>query len=466
MSLNSTPTAERVQIGIFGRVNAGKSSVMNSLTGQELAVVSRQEGTTTDPVRKAMELLPVGPVMVYDTPGLSDTSALGSKREQKTEEILRRIDMALIVVDAGLWKEGKSDGASAQVMERALLSRFQKQGIPCLVIANKMDTVPEEHRRALAGQIAQSLLVDREAVFPYSCMDPLPGGGVESLRERIAQLGKKEASEKRLVGDLLSQGDVILLVIPIDESAPKGRLILPQQQVIRDALDAGAVVMAAQPSELPQALARLKEAPRLVITDSQAFGEVSRMLPREVPLTSFSILMARYKGDLKGQAAGAKMIDMLGDGARILIAEGCTHHRQCGDIGTVKLPAWIKKHTGKEFQYSFTSGGEFPQNMSGNIVLQQKNAEKEGFSQHNDASGNEDQQSSGNAVSPENTTNADDGLADFDLIIHCGGCTLPEREMEWRIASAKEAGIPMTNYGTMIAYLHGILDRAMEPLAG
>ena len=429
-SLNSAPTSERVQIGIFGKVNAGKSSVLNALTGQEMAVVSAQEGTTTDPVKKAMELLPVGPVMLYDTPGLADESTLGAKRQQKTAEILRRIDMGLVVVDAS-----DKQSRTALALERDLIREFQQRQLPYLVIANKMDRIANADGVGL--RLAGLLDIEPDDIFPFSCRkdwpegytDPLPQkvegevnqkGAVFQLREKIAQLGRRKQAEKKryLVSDLIEKGDVVLLVIPIDESAPKGRLILPQQQVIRDILDSGAVAMAVQPSELTQALEQLQRAPKLVITDSQAFGQVSGLLPEEIPLTSFSILMARYKGDLGWQAAGAKTIDHMEAGARILISEGCTHHRQCGDIGTVKLPGWIQEYTGKEFDYHFTSGGEFP-----------------GYEE-----------------------------MDYDLIIHCGGCTLPPQEMAWRLSQAKAAGTAMTNYGTMIAYLHGILERAMEPL--
>lgn len=463
-SLNSTPTSERVQIGIFGKVNAGKSSVLNAMTGQDMAVVSEQEGTTTDPVKKAMELLPIGPVMLYDTPGLADGSRLGEKRQQKTEEILRRVDVGLVVVDAALmcgdrvengrWltqgttKESPQkqkldkDISDSFLLERELIKKFRQRNLPYLVIANKIDRVAALE----SGRLAQLLNIQKEEVFPFSCKKDWQeenGNAVQDLRQRISQIGGKSADtlERHLVSDLIEKGDVVLLVIPIDESAPKGRLILPQQQVIRDILDTGAIAMSVQPSELPQALDRLKKAPKLVVTDSQAFGQVSKLLPREIPLTSFSILMARYKGDLEWQAAGAKTIDRLDAGARILISEGCTHHRQCGDIGTVKLPGWIQKYTGKEFDYHFTSGGEFPGHTKADEKLPGDSTKSEAAEQGNDIK-----------------------LSDYALVIHCGGCTLPPQEMAWRLSQAKAAGVPMTNYGTMIAYLHGILERAMEPL--
>ena len=435
MGLNETPTSERVQIGLFGRVNAGKSSLLNALAGQEIAVVDDQEGTTTDPVRKAMELLPIGPVMLYDTPGLLDETALGEKRQQKTEEVLRRIDVGLIVVDA-------MDTASDWGVEKRLLSYINRSNLPFLIIANKAEGLSRPQRDDFQRRLAEQWGVPVETVVPFSCKEPLSDMGATELRERIAAFGRNSVKKRRyLVSDLLQKGDVLVLVVPIDESAPKGRLILPQQQVIRDALDHGIITMTLQPSELLQGLDKLSAPPSLVVTDSQAFGEVDRLLPQTIPLTSFSILMARYKGDLDWQAKGAKTIDHLKPGARILISEGCTHHRQCGDIGTVKLPNWIESYarqrmkeedasdgnaadarTGQErnpegllFDYHFTSGGEFPADVSG-----------------------------------------------FDLIIHCGGCTLPEREMAWRLSVAKEASVPMTNYGTMIAHLHGILERAMR----
>ncbi len=412
-SMNTTPLSERVQIGIFGRVNAGKSSVMNALTGQDIAVVADREGTTTDPVRKAMELLPIGPVMIYDTPGLSDSSDLGELREEKTREIIRRCDIAIIVIDAERLK-GKEDLSP----EEGLTAFFKTGEIPFLVILNKSDRLSPDALEAAINNTSDAIGISREEIFSFCALSP-EASEISRLRDRIARTRTDRSNSQTtpLISDLIAEGDVVVLVVPVDESAPKGRLILPQQQVIRDILDSGAIAAVTQPAQLTKTLNRLGRPPRMVVTDSQAFGEVSKLVPEEVPLTSFSILMARYKGDLSWQAQGAKAIEGLKDGARVLISEGCTHHRQCKDIGTVKLPGWIKEHTGKAFDYHFTSGGQFPD-------------EKE--------------------------------LKSYDLIIHCGGCTLPAREMKWRIASAGRCGVPITNYGTMIAYLHGILDRSME----
>ena len=441
-SLFSTPTGERLQIGIFGKVNAGKSSILNAITDQDIAIVSKQEGTTTDPVRKAMELLPIGPVMIYDTPGLSDGSALGEKRIGKTEEVLRRIDVGLLVISVddliSLLPNGRRDPSGNPTAvevsdpldaEHGLLEHFRNRNLPILVILNKTDRILQSEMIETAiTLLAERLQLPPDRIIAFSCKTEDVAEQAKGLREKIAQLPAVGAndtgsmvgtheSRRYLVADLLNPGDVVILVIPIDESAPKGRLILPQQQVIRDALEAQAIVMAVKPRELTSAIAELKRPPKLVITDSQAFEEVAANLSEDIPLTSFSMLMARYKGDLAWQAAGAARISELPDGAWVLISEGCTHHRQCGDIGTVKLPAWIEKYTGRQFHYEFTSGGEFPKDLSR-----------------------------------------------FGLVIHCGGCTLPPREMAWRITAAREQGVPITNYGTMIAYLHGILERAMAPL--
>ena len=408
--LNHTPNSERMQIGFFGRVNAGKSSLFNLLTGQELAVVSDKEGTTTDPVKKAMELLPIGPVMLYDTPGLLDESTLGAKRLKKTDEILRRIDIAIVVADA---KSIISEDTKNSI-EKKFIEDLKEKNIPYFFVLNKIESIKRDELDSLLLRIKDDWGVKKEYIFEISCISPDSAERAYALRERIAFLGKaSQNKERHLVSDIIKQGDIIILVIPIDESAPKGRIILPQQQVIRDALNVGAIPMAVRMEELSDALSALKNPPALVITDSQAFSQVEKIVPESIPLTSFSILMARYKGDLEWQAKGALSIDKLPCGACILISEGCTHHRQCGDIGTVKLPDWIKEYTNKDFNFSFTSGGEFP---------------------------------------PD--------LKKYDLIIHCGGCTLPAKEMAWRIKKAKEAEVPVTNYGTMIAYLNGILDRA------
>ena len=408
MSLNNTPAAERVHIGIFGRRNAGKSSLINALTSQNLAIVSDVKGTTTDPVAKSMELLPLGPVVLIDTPGLDDTGDLGALRVQKAHQTLNKTDIAILVVDA-------SSGVTAE--DQRILSRIRAKQIPCLVAVNKSDLDS-------AGEIPK--LPDSSAieVLPVSAKT---GQGIEKLKERIAALAPKEEENRRIVGDLLSPGDLVCLVIPIDKAAPKGRLILPQQQTIRDILDTGALALAVRDTELKAALGgqdgRPGFHPALVITDSQAFASVASIVPPHIPLTSFSILFARYKGSLKALAEGARALDTLKKGDRILVSEGCTHHRQCGDIGTVKLPALIRRHTGlaapEDLRFSFTSGTEFPEDLSG-----------------------------------------------YRMVIHCGGCMLNEREMKFRMACARDAGVPMTNYGTAIAHMNGILERSLAPFAG
>ena len=408
MSLNNTPAAERVHIGIFGRRNAGKSSLINALTSQNLAIVSDVKGTTTDPVAKSMELLPLGPVVLIDTPGLDDTGDLGALRVQKAHQTLNKTDIAILVVDA-------SSGVTAE--DQRILSRIREKQIPCLVAVNKSDLDS-------AGEIPK--LPDSSAieVLPVSAKT---GQGIEKLKERIAALAPKEEENRRIVGDLLSPGDLVCLVIPIDKAAPKGRLILPQQQTIRDILDTGALALAVRDTELKAALegqdGRPGFHPALVITDSQAFASVASIVPPQIPLTSFSILFARYKGSLKALAEGARALDTLKKGDHILVSEGCTHHRQCGDIGTVKLPALIRRHTGlaapEDLRFSFTSGTEFPEDLSG-----------------------------------------------YRMVIHCGGCMLNEREMKFRMACARDAGVPMTNYGTAIAHMNGILGRSLAPFAG
>lgn len=392
MGLNSTPSAERLHIGIFGKRNAGKSSVINAITGQDLAIVSDVKGTTTDPVYKAMELLPLGPVVLIDTPGLDDEGELGAMRVRKSYQVLNKTDIALVIADA-------SDGAGAE--ENALIARIRAKGIPYLLVYNKSD------RGTGAPLPPDAIAVSAKT-----------GENIHALKERIGALIPQGGNGKRIVGDLLSPSDVVVLVVPVDAAAPKGRLILPQQQTIRDILDASAIAVVSKETELSDTLAALARPPRMVITDSQAFGVVSKLVPREIPLTSFSILLARYKGNLAAAVRGAKAVDSLRDGDAVLICEGCTHHRQCGDIGTQKLPAWIRQHTGVSPAFSFTSGGDFP-----------------------------------------------DDLAGYRLIVHCGGCTLNEREMQYRLKCAADAGVPMTNYGTMIAYIHGVLARSVAPFA-
>lgn len=388
MSLNSTPNAERVHIGFFGMRNAGKSSLVNAVTGQGLSVVSDVKGTTTDPVQKAMELLPLGPVVIIDTPGIDDEGDLGELRVKKAREVLAKTDIAVLVADAS--KE-LSD------FDKQLISYFEEAKLPYIIAYNKCDIVKKETK-------------DNEI-----CVSALTGEGVHELKERIAAL-KPKTEEKYIVADLLTKGDVVVLVTPIDESAPKGRLILPQQNTIREIIDHGCIAIVCQPEELNQTLDSLKNEPKLVITDSQVFGKVSKLLPESIPLTSFSILFARYKGELTELVRGAAALSKIKDGDKILISEGCTHHRQCNDIGTVKMPGWIEKYTGAKPEYHFTSGGEYAEDLS-----------------------------------------------KYALIVHCGGCMLNEKEMKRRISVAKSAGVPILNYGVAIACMHGILKQSLAP---
>lgn len=396
MSLNNTPSSERIQIGFFGKTNAGKSSLINAITGQEVSLVSEVKGTTTDPVKKAMEMLPLGPVTFIDTPGLDDDSQLGQMRQKRTLEILKQIHMAVIVVDAT---------TEITEVEEILVEQLKQEQIPYLYVYNKKD---------LLQDVKKAEEKDRTETIVY--VSTRTKENIEVLKEKIASM-KVEKEEKKLVADLLEPGDHVLLVIPIDKAAPKGRLILPQQQTIRDILDAGCTLSICQVENVKSTLNMLEKTPKLVITDSQVFGTVKDLVPKEIKLTSFSILFARYKGDLEGNVKGAHVIENLKDGDKVLISEGCTHHRQCGDIGTQKLPNWILKHTGKKVQFEFTSGGTFPEDLS-----------------------------------------------NYKLIVHCGACMLNEKQMQDRIRIAKNQGIPMTNYGIAIAYLNGILGRSIEPL--
>ncbi len=395
MSLNNTPSGERIHIGIFGKRNAGKSSIINALTGQSLAIVSDIKGTTTDPVLKAMELLPLGPVVMIDTPGLDDDGKLGALRIQKTYQILNKTDIAVLVVDGtvGMTKE-----------DEAILNKINDKSIPCVIVMNKADLISDTDAKGIGN----------EAAIPVIWVSAEDRTNIQELKDLIASLSPAEDNKRRIVADLLKPFDLVVLVIPIDKAAPKGRLILPQQQTIRDILESGAVSVVTRNTELKETLSSLGRKPSLVITDSQAFEQVAADVPEDIPLTSFSILFARYKGNLETVVNGAKFLDALNDGDTVLICEGCTHHRQCGDIGTEKLPAWIQKHTGKELRFEFTSGTEFP---------------------------------------------AD--LGKYQLIVHCGGCTLNEREMKYRLKCAEDFGVPITNYGTTIAYMKGILDRSI-----
>ncbi len=393
MSLNDTASAERVHIGFFGVRNAGKSSVVNAFTGQKLSLVSAVKGTTTDPVTKAMELLPLGPVVIIDTPGVDDEGELGEMRVKRARQTLNKTDVAVLVVDAA---------AGLRENDRRLLDAFEAKKIPYIIVYNKSDLLPA------VPQAGENELY----------VSALNGTNIFELKEKVARLAQTGEPQKTLLDGLVAPGDVVVLVTPIDESAPKGRMILPQQNTIRDVLDHGAINLVVKETELEQALAALGQPPKLVITDSQAFGKVKAIVPPEIPLTSFSILFARYKGDLALTAAGAFAVDALKDGDTVLIAESCTHHRQCNDIGTVKLPKLLTARTGRQLGFAFTSGTEFP-----------------------------------------------DELSPYALVVHCGGCMINEREMKARLQTARDAGVPVTNYGILLAHLNGILERALEPFS-
>lgn len=398
MSLNATPSSERVHIGIFGKRNAGKSSLINAITGQNLAIVSEAKGTTTDPVYKAMELLPLGPVMIIDTPGIDDEGVLGNLRIQKAYQVLNKTDIALVIIDAAV-------GPSAEDLR--LIKRINTKKIPLLIVINKCETINEDKKTAY-----QALLPNGKLLF-VSAEQKL---NIFELKEAIAQTVPADENKAQIVADLLSPSDFVVLVVPIDSAAPKGRLILPQQQTIRDILEADAAAIVVKENELTNTLQNLGKRPKLIITDSQVFKKVAAETPADILLTSFSILFARYKGNLQTAVQGVTALDSLEDGDKILIGEGCTHHRQCDDIGTVKLPRWIKEYTGKNPEFIFTSGTEFPLDLS-----------------------------------------------PYKMIIHCGACMLNEREMQYRIKCAADQNIPFTNYGITIAYINGILKRTVEP---
>ena len=396
MTLNQTPSAERIHIGIFGKRNAGKSSLINALAGQPVSIVSDFKGTTTDPVKKAMELLPLGPVVLTDTPGLDDTGELGTLRIEKTQQILNTTDIALLVIDGQL-------GITEE--DTRILQQIRQKQIPFVIAVNKMDLT-----------IASPVLPDEISREQILYVSAAAGTHIHELKELLAkQLGQTPKTRK-IVGDLIHPGDFVVLVIPIDKAAPKGRLILPQQQTIRDILEAGAVSIVVKDNELKNTLENIGKKPKLVITDSQAFGKVSKDTPEDILLTSFSILFARYKGELETMIAGVAALNKIRTGDKILICEGCTHHRQCGDIGTVKLPNWIRQFTKAEPEFTFTSGTEFP-----------------------------------------------DDLTQYKLIIHCGGCMLNAKEMKYRIKCACDQNVPVTNYGMTIAYIHGVLERSLKP---
>ena len=400
MGMNQTPASERVHISFFGKRNAGKSSVINAVTGQDLAIVSSVMGTTTDPVYKTMELLPLGPVMVIDTPGIDDEGELGALRVRKRYQVLNKTDIAILVIDS---TAGKGEE------ELELIHRFHKKGIPYLIIYNKIDLLSTEKIKDLAMSV-------RTGEVLVSASD---GMNIQELKEKIASLKPEDTHKYPLIQDLIDPLDLVILVVPIDKAAPKGRLILPQQQTIRDILERGALSLVVRDTELKSTLDHFLAqgvCPKLVVTDSQAFARVSKAVPENITLTSFSILFSRYKGELEIQLKGIAALSSIEDGDRILIAEGCTHHRQCGDIGTCKMPEWIRNYTGKKPVFEFTSGTEFP-----------------------------------------------DDVSSYKMVVHCGGCMLNEREMKYRIACCQDQGVPITNYGILIAQVTGILKRSLGP---
>ena len=400
MGMNQTPASERVHISFFGKRNAGKSSVINAVTGQDLAIVSSVMGTTTDPVYKTMELLPLGPVMVIDTPGIDDEGELGALRVRKSYQVLNKTDIAILVIDS---TAGKGEE------ELELIHRFHKKGIPYLIVYNKIDLLSTEKIKDLAMSV-------RAGEVLVSASD---GMNIQELKEKIASLKPEDTHKYPLIQDLIEPLDLVILVVPIDKAAPKGRLILPQQQTIRDILERGALSLVVRDTELKSTLDHFLAqgvCPKLVVTDSQAFARVSKAVPENITLTSFSILFSRYKGELETQLKGIAALSSIEDGDRILIAEGCTHHRQCGDIGTCKMPEWIRNYTGKKPVFEFTSGTEFP-----------------------------------------------DDVSSYKMVVHCGGCMLNEREMNYRIACCQDQGVPITNYGILIAQVTGILKRSLGP---
>lgn len=390
MGLNDTPSSERLHIGIFGRRNAGKSSVINAITGQNLSIVSEVKGTTTDPVKKTMEMLPLGPVEIIDTPGIDDEGELGSKRVEKSYEILNRTDVAVLVADGEV-------GLTEQ--DTALIEKLNDRKLPYVIALNKAD-----------------LTEKRDNVKNGVWVSAKTGEGIDELKKSIILAAPVEDNKVKLVGDLVSPGDFVILVVPIDKAAPKGRLILPQQMVIRDLLDADAISVTVKEYDLKSTIERLGVKPKLVITDSQVFERVAKDTPSDVLMTSFSILMARYKGNLRSAIEAVNAIKNLKKGDKILISEGCTHHRQCDDIGTVKIPRWLKSYVGDDVEFEFSSGIGFPKDLS-----------------------------------------------PYKAVIHCGGCMLNEKEMKYRELCARRQGVPMTNYGVFIAFINGILKRSLEP---
>lgn len=410
MGLQTAMRGDRLQITLLGRINAGKSSLINALTGQQAAIVSEVKGTTTDPVSKAMEILPLGACMITDTPGLDDEGELGRQRISKTEEIIRRTDIALLVLDVSSLCQTAHSGKGLPDIERTLLETLRSHDVKVMIALNQADKISEEKTDSLLRSIQEEY-----PGIPVVVTSATEGSGIEALRDALASLAPEKDAALHIVGDLIQTGDTIVLVVPVDSAAPKGRLIMPQQQTIRDILDNQAVAVVTQVPQLSSVLQNLQGKVRMVITDSQAFKEVDARVPSDIPLTSFSILFARHKGSLQKLVSGVAAVDRLRDGDKVLIAEGCTHRRQCEDIGTVKIPRWLKEHSGKKIEIVTCSGTEFP-----------------------------------------------DDLSDYALVIHCGGCTLHEKEMKHRMESAGRQGVPIVNYGIFIAYVNGILRRSLE----
>lgn len=405
MGLNDTPKGNRTHISLFGKRNAGKSSLINAITGQDLSIVSEIKGTTTDPVYKAMELLPLGPVMIIDTPGLDDEGEIGSLRIEKAMEVLRKTDIAIIVIDSSSYTKGEKIEEVLKE-ECEIIQMVKKRNIPFVVVYNKIDLVQENQVKI--EPIQQAISVSAKT-----------GEGVTQLKELLGKKINQEEQTFRIVGDLLAPSDFVVLVVPIDKAAPKGRLILPQQQTIRDILESDAIAIVTKEYELRETLENLGKKPKLVITDSQVFAKVSADTPKDIWLTSFSILFARHKGDLETLVKSIKVVESLKDGDKILMAEGCTHQRQCDDIGTVKIPRWLLQHTGKKLIFESSSGNSFPSDLS-----------------------------------------------EYALVVHCGGCSINQKEMQYRMECSKEQEIPIVNYGILIAYMQGILKRSLEPFPG
>lgn len=407
MSLNDTPRSSRLHIAIFGRRNAGKSSIINAITNQDIAVVSPVKGTTTDPVYKSMELLPLGPVVLIDTAGLDDEGELGELRKRKTLEVLNKTDIALIVIDA-------VGGVTS--FDRQIVESVRSKNIPMIGILNKIDLLTNINSTHAENPLTLVNKTEEELELKVIPVSAVEHQGIKELKKALIAAVPDEEDKFRIVGDLISPGDLVVLVVPIDKAAPKGRLILPQQQTIRDILESEAIAIVTKDYELKEALESLGKKPRLVITDSQVFLKVAADTPKDIPLTSFSILFARNKGDLEEMVRGARAIDRLQDGDRVLIAESCTHHQQPDDIGKVKIPRWIRQATGKQIEFDFANGMKYPDNVK-----------------------------------------------DYSLIIHCGGCMMNRRQMLWRMGKAVEAGVPIVNYGIAIAHVQGILERAISP---